>query len=268
MRLAWTSQAWASCAAKILTSSRRVSALYDYTQEETIRNRVIRAWHCLIMKILSSSRRVSALFDYSLEEMVRNRAVQAWRGLISKILVLGYRVAASKVLDIILARTPTMVNCMRALARSDDLDLAWEVASAAMAASDPPAPARGRTAFMNRCAERLRRSDVAAEGSWTVDLKLELESKIAELEAKVKSLEEAPETAVQESSSSTAPTTRERWATVPRMVEGTWAGYPTPWWCYRCAAEWVRAPPRYPALPPPDSPRDLVRPPPDSPGWV
>ena len=98
--------------------------------------------------------------------------------------MLGYRVAASKVLDIILARTPTMVNCMRALARSDDLDLAWEVASAAMAASDPPAPARGRTAFMNRCAERLRRSDVAAEGSWTVDLKLELESKIAELEAR------------------------------------------------------------------------------------
>ena len=70
------------------------------------------------------------------EEVVRSRALQAWRGLVGKILVLSYRVAASRVLDIVLARTPTMVNCMRALARSDDL--AWEVASAAMMVPDPP----------------------------------------------------------------------------------------------------------------------------------
>ena len=245
MRLTWVAQAWANCASRILLSNRRVSAL----------------------------------FDYSREEIVRNRALQAWRGLIGKILVLSYRVAASRVLDIVLARTPTMVNCMRALARSDDL--AWEVASAAMMASDPPDPVRGRTAFMNRCAEELRRSDVTAEGSWTEDLKLELESKIAELEAKVKSLEEAPEEVGQgeglhpgpspaASSSSTPPTGKERWATASRTVERSWAGYPTPCWCSHCGAEWcqVRAPPQHPVQPPPETPRAPARPPPDSPGWV
>ena len=228
MRLTWTSQAWASCAAKILTSNRRVSALYDYTLEETIRNRVIRAWHGLIMKIL----------------------------------VLSYRVAASKVLDTVLSLTPITVNRLRALTHVDDL--AWELASAATAASDPPAPSQGRTAFMNRCAEELHRTDATAENTWTEDLKLELESKIEELEAKVKRLEEAQEEVEQEaevavSSSSTMPVDAERWATTHLTVMRNWAGYPTPWACYRCGAEWcrVRVPPQGPRWPPPGSP-----------GWV
>ena len=213
------------------------------------------------------------------EEVVRSRALQAWRGLVGKILVLSYQVAASRVLDIVLARTPAMVNCMRALARSDDL--AWQVASAAMMVPDPPDPIRGRTAFMKRCDEELHRSDVAAEGSWTEDLKLALEAKIAELEEKVKRLEEAPEAAEQRetllpgarraaSSSSTPPTNKERWATAASTVERSWTGYPTPWWCAHCGAEWcrVRNLPGSPGQAPLDTPWAPARPPADSPGWV
>ena len=240
---------------------------------------VPQAWVNCASRILLSNRRVSALFEYSREEIVRSRARQAWRGLVGKILVLSYRVAASRVLDIVLARTPTMVNCMRALARSDDL--AWQVASDAMIVPDPSDQIRGRAVFMNRCAEELHRSDVAAEGSWTEDLKLELEAKIAELEDKVKSLEEAPEEAEQRetlhpgarraaSSSSTPPTNKERWATAARTVERSWTGYPTPCWCVHCGAEWcrVRNLPRSPSQAPLDTPWALARPPPDSPGWV
>ena len=237
MRLTWVPQAWVNCASRILVAN---------------------DWR---------------------EEVVRSRSLQAWRGLVGKILVLSYRVAASRVLDIVLARTPTMVNCMRALARSDDL--AWQVASAAMMVPDPPDPIRGRTAFMKRCDEKLHRSDVAAEGSWTEDLKLELEAKIAELEDKVKSLEEAPEEAEQRetlhpgarraaSSSSTPPTNKERWATAASTVERSWTGYPTPWWCAHCGAEWcrVRNLPGSPGQAPLDTPWAPARPPADSPGWV
>ena len=166
------------------------------------------------------------------EEVVRSRSLQAWRGLVGKILVLSYRVAASRVLDIVLARTPTMVNCMRALARSDDL--AWEVASAAMMVPDPPDQIRGRT-------EEAEQRETLHPGARRAA-----------------------------SSSSTPPTNKERWATAASTVERSWTGHPTPWWCAHCGAEWcrVRNLPGSPGQPPLDTPWAPAGPPADSPGWV